>query len=73
VRKRRRILLAALIAIVVSGIACLTIARSRTAFSPPGELVLEEHFEDYQVKIYRDNEDEGRRNFFSVKCFSILN
>jgi hypothetical protein len=57
VRKRRYILLAALTAIVVSGIAWLTIARSSAAFSPPGELVWEEHFEDYQVKTYRHNEE----------------
>jgi hypothetical protein len=55
--KRRRILLVALIAIAVSGIAWLTVARDSAAFSPPGELVSEKHFGDYQVNIYHQNQE----------------
>ncbi len=46
-----------LIAIIAGGIAWLTIARNSAAFSPPGELVSEENFGDYQLKIYRHNEE----------------
>jgi hypothetical protein len=55
--KKRNYILLALFTIVAGGVAWLVIARSRADFSPPGELVANEHFGDYEVKIYRHNEE----------------
>ncbi len=63
-KKRNRILLVALLAIAADGMGWLLMARSGTDFSPPGELVSDKHFGDYEVKIYRQNEE----SFFEKVC-----
>src|SRR5580693_4264679 len=62
--RKRHMLLAGLFAIVAGAMAWLLMARSRADFSPPGELVSDEHFGDYEVKIYRHNEE----SFFERMC-----
>ena len=55
--KLRRIWFMTLPAAVVGGIAWLILTQSKAAFSPPGELVKEKDFVDYQVKMYRRDEE----------------
>lgn len=56
-KKRKRILLAGLTIMAAGGLAWLMVAREGEGFSPPGELVWEKNYGDYQVKIYRHNEE----------------
>jgi len=57
-------LLAGLFALAAGGVAWLVVGRSEGNFRPPGELVSDEHFGDYEVKIYRHNEE----SFFERMC-----
>ncbi|MEO8425524.1 MAG: hypothetical protein ABI651_00280 [Verrucomicrobiota bacterium] len=57
---------------VMGGIAWLIAAPSRAAFTPPGELVLEKHFGDYQLKIYRHTEEDPFEKIFARLLPSTL-